>query len=173
MTSQEDKLDRPALAEVQRRRLRSLLDQLLPANRFYSRKFASRARSADVKDPPTLPACVYHQRPSLLEDQAATRPDGNASAAAKTSSRRTKPPAPPADRCAGWTRPKAGRAARLLGSHLPHRRHWSRRSLFFPFSFGPVPGLLDGVRGGQQDGLPVHAGWRHEHQRTAAAPSRT
>ena len=57
----EDSLERPALAQLQWDRLRPLLAELLPGNRFYARKFAEAGL-----DPAALatPAEQYRQLPS-------------------------------------------------------------------------------------------------------------
>lgn len=77
MSLPEDRLDRPALAELQRRRLRALLESVLPANRFYARKFAAaQVGASDLVTPADLGRLPFTTKAELIADQEAHPPYG-------------------------------------------------------------------------------------------------
>jgi phenylacetate-CoA ligase len=70
-------IDRATLAGQQRERLRALLREVLPRNRFYARKFAGLASDARGLDPAEeLQQLPFTTKPELLADQAAHPPYG-------------------------------------------------------------------------------------------------
>jgi phenylacetate-CoA ligase len=74
----EENLERPALLELQRRRLCVLLEKILPANRFYARKFADVGlRAADVTSPADLARLPFTTKAELTADQQAHPPYGS------------------------------------------------------------------------------------------------
>src|SRR5579871_6368813 len=73
----EENLDRPALTRLQGDRLRLLLAEILPRNRFYARKFAEAGVSAtDVTSPVDLFHLPFTTKAELLVDQATEPPYG-------------------------------------------------------------------------------------------------
>lgn len=74
---EEEKLDRAALTRLQEARLRSLLKDILPQNRFYADKLSRAGLSADdlqtLEDWQRLP---FTSKPELLQDQADHPPYG-------------------------------------------------------------------------------------------------
>src|SRR5262245_1378898 len=78
MTPVEDNLERPALDELQHRRLRALLDEILPRNRFYARKFAEAGlTAAAVRAPADLARLPFTTKPDLIADQERHPPYGS------------------------------------------------------------------------------------------------
>jgi phenylacetate-CoA ligase len=74
----EENLERPALLELQRQRLCALLTEILPANRFYARKFADAGlRSGDVTTPTDLARLPFTTKADLTADQQAHPPYGS------------------------------------------------------------------------------------------------
>ncbi len=64
--------ERPALEEARFRRLRSLLETILPHNRFYARKFADAGVSdSDLRAPEDLARLPFTTKKELSEDQFA------------------------------------------------------------------------------------------------------
>jgi phenylacetate-CoA ligase len=78
MTAEEEGyLDRERLASVQAERLRVLLAEILPANRFYAAKFAASGLStASVRDLADFRRLPFTTKAELLADQAAHPPYG-------------------------------------------------------------------------------------------------
>jgi phenylacetate-CoA ligase len=70
-------LDRPALNELQRQRLCAVLREILPANRFYARKFAAAGVTAgEVTDVAGLGRLPFTTKAELMADQAEHPPYG-------------------------------------------------------------------------------------------------
>lgn len=144
MTCREDTLERPALHELQEQRLRALVREILPANRFYARKFAEAGLSGDditkIADLNRLPFTV---KAELSADQQALPPYG------------TNLTYPPDRYCRmHQTSGTSGQPLRWLDT----RESWTwlldcwssifdvvgvhaDDRLFFPFSFGPFLGF--------------------------------
>jgi phenylacetate-CoA ligase len=73
----EDYLERSALAAVQGDRLRTLLAEILPRNRFYARKLRdARVAPADRRSPADLRRLPFTTKAELLADQEAEPPYG-------------------------------------------------------------------------------------------------
>src|SRR5262245_40857234 len=72
----EERLDRPALAERQRGRLRALLGEILPRNQFYADKFAGIDVAALARGEP-LNGLPFTTKAELLTNQAAHPPYGS------------------------------------------------------------------------------------------------
>src|SRR5262245_58907940 len=72
---QPDFLDRPALAELQRRRLGELLAEVLPRNRFYARKLHDAGLTA--AGPDDFHRLPFTTKAELVADQEAHPPYGS------------------------------------------------------------------------------------------------
>src|SRR6267378_2762354 len=73
----EEDLDRRALEALQETRLRALLANILPANRFYARKFSDAGLSpANIRTSADLAGLPLTTKAELLADQAANPPYG-------------------------------------------------------------------------------------------------
>jgi phenylacetate-CoA ligase len=146
-----DDLARPELNRLQSERLAALLDEILPANRFYARKFAaaglSRDAIASIADLPRLP---FTTKAELLQDQAEAPPYGTVLTY-------------PLERYCRLhqTSGTAGRPLRWLDT--PESWSWMLGCwqtflrmagvgrddvLFFPFSFGPFLGFWTAFEAG-------------------------
>jgi phenylacetate-CoA ligase len=75
--AEEGYLSRERLADLQTQRLRALLAEMLPANRFYAAKFAATGVSAEaVRSVADLALLPFTTKAELLADQAAHPPYG-------------------------------------------------------------------------------------------------
>jgi phenylacetate-CoA ligase len=75
--SRENFLDRPALAALQRDRLRALVAEVLPRNEFYARKFAAAGLAPeDIRSSADLARLPFTTKAELSADQAAHPPYG-------------------------------------------------------------------------------------------------
>lgn len=137
-------MDRDSLAALQAQRLRALLKEILPVNRFYARKFSEAGLSADdIRSPADLPRLSFTTKSELLADQEIHPPYGQIL---------TYPP----ERYLRLhqTSGTVGRPLRWLDT--PESWNWMLRCwetifriagliagdrLFFPFSFGPFLGF--------------------------------
>ena len=142
---QPDFLDRPALAELQQRRLREMLAEVLPRNRFYARKLRDAGLSAaDLATPDGFRRLPFTTKAELTADQGAYPPYGTVltyplerySRLHQTSGTSTGRPLRWLDTPESWRwmldcwRMKI----RCMGLRPGDR-------LFFPFSFGPFLGF--------------------------------
>lgn len=137
-------LERSALAKLQAERLRTLLREILPSNRFYARKFAeARLDPHAIQTPADLTRLPFTTKAELLADQAAHPPYGSVHTY------------PLARYCRlHQTSGTSGRPLRWLDT--PESWSWlldcwrtifaivgvaPGDRLFFPFSFGPFLGF--------------------------------
>src|SRR5262249_41461283 len=75
--AEEGYLSRERLADLQARRLRALLAEVLPANRFYAARFAAAGLSPEAaRTPANLAALPFTTKAELLADQAENPPYG-------------------------------------------------------------------------------------------------
>jgi phenylacetate-CoA ligase len=138
-------LERPALTELQCRRLRALLREVVPANRFYTRKLAAAGvRPDDVTDLAGLRRLPFTTKAELDADQAEHPPYGSVltyptewySRLHQTSGTTSGRPLRWLDTPESWEG--------LLGCwDIMYRAVGLRRDdrLFFAFSFGPFLGF--------------------------------
>jgi phenylacetate-CoA ligase len=141
----EEYLERPALTELQCRRLCALLREVVPANRFYARKLAAGGvRPEDVTDPAGLRRLPFTTKAELAADQAENPPYGTVltypaerySRLHQTSGTTSGRPLRWLDTPESWDW--------LLGCwDIMYRIVGLRRGdrLFFAFSFGPFLGF--------------------------------
>lgn len=156
MSDREDKLDRGALHALQEQRLRALVSELLPANRFYAGKFAAAGLSAsEVRSHVDLSRVPFTTKAELIADQQAKPPYGsNLTYAAARYVRMHQ------------TSGTSGQPLRWLdtsGSWDWLLDCWSSifdivgvrpdDRLFFPFSFGPFLGFWTAFESGVRRGL--------------------
>jgi phenylacetate-CoA ligase len=79
MRPEQEPGNREQLADLQGRRLRMLLAEILPRNAFYSAKFTQAGlKSSDVRSPADLGRLPFTTKKELLDDQAAYPPYGTA-----------------------------------------------------------------------------------------------
>ncbi len=139
-----DDLSREEIAHLQSERLAALLQEALPANRFYARKFAAAGLDPpSVRTPADLARLPFTTKAELLADQAEHPPYGTAltypleryGRFCQTSGT-SGAPLRWLDTPESWTWMLDNWAAiyRLCGVHRGDR-------LFFPFSFGPFLGF--------------------------------
>jgi phenylacetate-CoA ligase len=155
MTLPEDKLDRPALAELQRLRLRALVDAALPRNRFYARKFDEAGLAAgDVKEAADLARLPFTTKAELLADQAAHPPYGETHPLPREQYCRLHQTSGTSGRPLRWLdTPESWQGLldcwdviyRIAGIGPGDR-------LFFPFSFGPFLGFWTAFEAGSRAG---------------------
>ena len=140
----EETLDRPALTRLQGDRLRLLLAEILPRNRFYARKLAEAGVAvSDVATPADLSRLPFTTKAELLADQANDPPYGQIL---------TYPRA----RYCRFHQTSGTHARRLYWLDTPESWNWilacwekifrivglcPEDRLFFPFSFGPFLGF--------------------------------
>jgi phenylacetate-CoA ligase len=140
----EENLDRPALMRLQGDRLRLLLAEILPRNRFYARKLAEAGLSAsDGITPANLTRLPFTTKAELLADQTTEPPYGRIL---------TYPRA----RYCRLHQTSGTHARRLYWLDTPESWSWILACwekifrivglrpgdrLFFPFSFGPFLGF--------------------------------
>src|SRR5262245_44185927 len=75
--AEEDQLDRSHLTDLQRDRLRALLAEILPRNRFYADKFAAAGLSpSDIRSPSDLTRLPFTTKAEVLADQQTHPPYG-------------------------------------------------------------------------------------------------
>src|SRR5262245_39419225 len=143
-TAAEESLDRPALEQLQQRRLRALLDEVLPRNRFVARQFADAGlAAADVRTPADLRRLPFTTKADLVADQHAHPPYGTGLTYPPTRYFRLH-----------QTSGTSGRPLRWLDT--PQSWSWmldcweakyrvaglgGEDRFFFPFSFGPFLGF--------------------------------
>jgi phenylacetate-CoA ligase len=77
MTAQADRLERPALLELQRSRLGELFAEVLTSNAFWDHKFASAGFTPDRITPDDFPHLPLTTKAELLADQEAHPPYGS------------------------------------------------------------------------------------------------
>ena len=170
--------DRSALRGRQIDRLRRLLTEALPGNRFYARKFADAGiRPDDLRAADDLARLPFTTKAELAADQAEHPPYGTAlTYPLERYCRLHQTSGTSTGRPLRWldTPGELGVAARLLAGQLPGDGPDARGDrVFFPFSFGPFLGFWTRVRGGHPVRLPVSARRRHDQHRPAALPART
>jgi phenylacetate-CoA ligase len=152
----EDRLDRRALLELQRDRLRAQLAEILPRNAFYARKFAHAALTPrDIQTPADLARLPFTTKAELTADQAVHPPYGTVLTYEperycrlhQTSGTSTGQPLRWLDTPESWEW--------MLNCWKIKIRFMGLRPddrLFFPFSFGPFLGFWTafdaGVRAG-------------------------
>lgn len=154
MTVAEDILGRPALAELQRERLRLVLDAI-PGNRFYARKFAEGGLTpADVQEPADLARLPFTTKSELLADQAANPPYGETHSLPRERYTRLHQTSGTAGKPLRWLDTLESWAGLLgcwdvmfrIAGIMPADR------LFFPFSFGPFLGFWTAFEAGNRLG---------------------
>jgi phenylacetate-CoA ligase len=143
-TPTEESLDRARLEQLQQRRLRALLDEVLPRNRFVAHKFAEAGLSpAAVQSPSDLRRLPFTTKAELVADQQANPPYGSFLTYSLTRYSRLH-----------QTSGTSGRPLRWLDT--PQSWSWmldcweakyrvaglgENDRFFFPFSFGPFLGF--------------------------------
>jgi phenylacetate-CoA ligase len=158
----DEDLDRPALEALQARRLAALIDGLLPANRFYARKFADAGLTpVEIRAPADLARLPFTTKDELAADQAAHPPYGTAlsrpltaySRLHQTSGTSTGRPLRWLDTPEGWDALLGcwAKIYRMVGL-VPGER------VFFPFSFGPFLGFWTAFEAAQRAGFLVLPG---------------
>jgi phenylacetate-CoA ligase len=149
----EDRLDRPALAELQRQRLRALLSEIVPANRFYARKFASAAiATQDVADLARLP---FTTKAELLANQEAHPPYGENLTYPLERYHRLHQTSGTAGTPLRWLDTPESWNWLLDGWDIMYRMAGVGPGdrLFFPFSFGPFLGFWTAFEAAARLGL--------------------
>jgi phenylacetate-CoA ligase len=155
LASPKDCLDRSAMLEVQREQVRALLEEILPRNRFYARKFAANGITprniGSVADLARLP---FTTKAELLEDQQANPPFGTVLTYSLDQYCRMNQTSGTAGRPLRWLDTAASWARMLrcwdaiyqvVGLHAGDR-------LFFAFSFGPFLGFWTAFDAAVQSG---------------------
>lgn len=155
---QLDFLDRPALAELQRRRLGEMLAEVLPQNQFYARKLReARLTPADLATPEGFRRLPFTTKAELIADQEAHPPYGTVLTYPRerycrlhqTSGTSTGRPMRWLDTLDSWRwmmelwRMKI----RCMGLRAGEDR------LFFPFSFGPFLGFWTAFEAAAEQGF--------------------
>jgi phenylacetate-CoA ligase len=140
----EDYLERPALTHLQWDRLGLPLAEILPANRFYARKFAEAGvNRSDLITPADLPRLPFTTKAELLADQANSPPYGQVLTYPLTRYCRLHQTSGTHARPLYWLdTPESWnwildcweKIFRIVGLRAGDR-------LFFPFSFGPFLGF--------------------------------
>jgi phenylacetate-CoA ligase len=155
MTAQADRLERPALREVQRRRLGELFAEALSGNAFWDRKFAAAGFDPARLIPDDFPHLPCTTKAELLADQEAHPPYGSGLTYPLADYSRLH-----------QTSGTSGRPLRWLDT----RQTWSWMldcwdtyfavmglnrddRLFFPFSFGPFLGFWTAFDAATRRGL--------------------
>ncbi len=137
--------DRPALRGRQVERLRRLLAEVLPANRFYARKLAAAGVTPDdLRTPADLARLPFTTKPELAADQAEHPPYGTALTYPlerycrlhQTSGTSTGRPLRWLDCPASWEW-----LLRCWQTSFPVMGLTPQDRIFFPFSFGPFLGF--------------------------------
>lgn len=152
----QELLDRADLARWQADRLAELLSQVVPANRFWTRKFADAGVDpTTVRSPDDLQRLPFVTKAELVEDQQANPPYGTNltfglseySRLHQTSGTTTGNPLRWLDTTASWNWMLDcwSTIYRLLGLRRDDR-------LCFPFSFGPFLGFWAGFEGAVRQG---------------------
>lgn len=156
MTTAEDKLGGRELLDVQRQRLRALLDALLPGNRFYTRKFAAAGLSAtDIANAADLARLSFTTKAELIADQQANPPYGSNLTEPIDHYVRMHQTSGTSGQPLRWL-DTAGSWSWLLGcwdSIFDIVGVGASDRLFFPFSFGPFLGFWTAFESA------VRAGW--------------
>jgi phenylacetate-CoA ligase len=140
----EDYLERPALTRLQWDRLRLLIAEILPGNRFYARKFADAGvKLDDLNAPADLARLPFTTKAELLTDQLNSPPYGEILTY-------------PTDRYCRLHQTSGTHARPLYWLDTPESWSWILDCwdkifrivgvvpcdrLFFPFSFGPFLGF--------------------------------
>src|SRR5438552_11715298 len=140
----EENLERPALTRLQWDRLRLLLAEILPGNRFYARKLAQAGvRPEDLVTPAELSRLPFTTKAELLADQANDPPYGQVFTYPlarycrlhQTSGTHARPLCwLDTPESWGWILSCWEKIFRIVGLRPGDR-------LFFPFSFGPFLGF--------------------------------
>src|SRR5437773_475134 len=142
---QEEDLDRPALVALQTERLRALLANILPGNRFYARKFADAGKNA-VNSLGELGRLPFTTKQELVADQAAHPPYGEIHSLPRERYVRLHQTSGTSGRPLRWLDTVESwnwllgckeKMFRMIGLRPGDR-------LFFPFSFGPFLGFWTG-----------------------------
>jgi phenylacetate-CoA ligase len=142
--SRENFLERPALASLQRDRLRALLAEVLPRNEFYARKFASNGLTPEhIRSPADLSRLPFTTKEELTADQEAHPPYGLILTY-------------PVDHYSRFHQTSGTLGQPLRWLDTPQSWQWAQdcwetiyrmiglrpgERLFFPFSFGPFLGF--------------------------------
>lgn len=144
MTTAEDKLGGRELLDLQRQRLRALLDALLPGNRFYAHKFAAAGLSAtDIATAADLTRLPFTTKAELIADQQANPPYGSNLTEPINHYIRLHQTSGTSGQPLRWL-DTAGSWSWLLGcwdSIFDIVGITASDRLFFPFSFGPFLGF--------------------------------
>lgn len=151
----EELLDRPALVSLQQRRLRALLDEVLPDNAFYRRRFEAAGVAADsIRSTDDLARLPFTTKDEILADQAAHPPYGTnltypleKYVRVHQTSGTTGEPLRWLDTPASWQ--WFLDCWQTIYSAMGLQRE---DRLFFPFSFGPFIGFWGAFEGAAQLG---------------------
>jgi phenylacetate-CoA ligase len=139
-----DHRDQAELSELQRDRLTALIDEVLPRNRFYARKFAEAGVSGpEIRTPADLPRLPFTTKAELLADQEHHPPYGEVHTYPASRYVRLHQSSGTAGRPLRWLDTRDSwdwclDCWRLIYDIIGLR---SDDRLFFPFSFGPFLGF--------------------------------
>ncbi len=151
-----------SLKAAQSERLRRLLAEILPGNRFYANKFAAAGiRAADVQSIDDLSLLPFTSKPELASDQAAHPPYGTAltypvekySRLHQTSGTSTGKPLKWLDTPESWEA-----VLRCWQISFPIMGLTPKDRVFFPFSFGPFIGFWSAFEAASRFGSLVVPG---------------
>lgn len=144
MTQQEDRFDRAALQQLQTEKLRAMLSKIVPANKFYARKWADAGVDVNlISEPADVSRLPFTTKSEIQADQADHPPYGSILTYPVShycrlhqTSGTSGQPLRWLDTTESWTTLLRCWDAffRIIGV-----RHDDR--LFFPFSFGPFLGF--------------------------------
>ena len=143
-TPAEDRLERPALAELQCARLRTLLSEVLPHNAFYARKFAEAdLTAADVRTPADLARLPFTTKAELTADQETHPPYGTVLTYPHDRYRRMHQTSGTSGKPLRWldTENSWNWMMGCWQAKIRFMRLLPDDRLFFPFSFGPFLGF--------------------------------
>jgi len=160
MDRSDPQCDRPALESLRRQRLRRLMTELVPANRFHSERLRrAGVDAATIREPADVARLPFLTKAELLDDQKRRPPYGTnltfepslytrlhqTSGTSDAPLRRPDTPADWSDLLDCWT--TIFQAAEIT----------SADKLFFPFSFGPFLGFWTAFEAAQRIGCLVMA----------------
>jgi phenylacetate-CoA ligase len=137
-------LDRPALAGLQGDRLRALLKEVLPHNRFYAGKFAAaNLAPTSIQTPADLTRLPYTTKAELLADQECHPPYGQVLTYPLARYHRLHQTSGTSGRPLRWldTPESWSRLLDCWDAYFDLAGLGAEERLFFPFSFGPFLGF--------------------------------